>query len=106
MSKFKLFDNQGQPLPWVFNTRLKAQQFAAGYGRPDWIALEVILKKSTEKQQSAVKFCEEMLNVDFEGNIEDFYDVSEFLSEYLDDAKQLYEELSCEYEAYRMDLYD
>ena len=56
--------------------------------------------KPTERQISAVHFCEEWLHISFEGNLEDRNQVSEFLSEYLDDAKNLYEEIACEYEAY------
>ena len=48
-------------------------------------------KQSTEKQKSAVKFVEEWLNITFTGNINDFYEVSDFLSEYLDEAKQMYD---------------
>lgn len=104
---FKLFDREGQPLPWEFKTRLIALQYAAGVGRPDWSVKEVRkehIRKSTERQRSAVHFCEQFLHVKFDGNLNDFYDVSEFLSEYLDDAKNLYDEIACEYEAYLADL--
>ena len=59
---------------------------------------------STERQRAAVHFCEQWLNVTFEGNIEDKYQVSIFLGEYLQDAKNLYNEVRCEYEAYLWDL--
>lgn len=59
---------------------------------------------TTSRQKAAVHFCEEWLHVTFEGNINDFYEVSDFLSEYLDEAKNLYEEIVCEYEAYLQDL--
>ena len=59
---------------------------------------------TTEKQKSAVHFCEEWLHISFEGDINDRTQVSNFLAEYLDDAKNLYEEIRCEYEAYLMDL--
>lgn len=58
----------------------------------------------TDKQKSAVHFCEEWLHISFEGNINSRQDVSEFLSEYLDEAKDLYMEIKCEYEAYLNDL--
>ena len=59
---------------------------------------------TTNKQKSAVHFCEQWLNITFEGNIEDKYQVSIFLGEYLQDAKNLYNEVRCEYEAYLQDL--
>ena len=59
---------------------------------------------TTNKQRAAVHFCEQWLNITFEGNIEDKYQVSAFLEEYLQDAKNLYDELRCEYEAYLWDL--
>lgn len=62
--------------------------------------------KPTQKQIAAVNFCCAMLSVEFTGNIENKNEVSLFLSENLDDAKRLYEELQAEYSAYIMDLYD
>ena len=59
---------------------------------------------TTERQKSAVHFCEEWLHISFEGDINDRTQVSNFLAEYLDDAKNLYEEIRCEYEACLMDL--
>ena len=45
---------------------------------------------TTKRQRAAVHFCEQWLNITFEGNIEDKYQVSIFLGEYLQDAKNLY----------------
>lgn len=59
---------------------------------------------TTNRQRAAVHFCEQWLNITFEGNIEDKYQVSIFLGEYLQDAKNLYNEVRCEYEAYLWDL--
>ena len=59
---------------------------------------------TTKRQKAAVHFCEQWLNINFEGNIEDKYQVSIFLGEYLQDAKNLYNEVRCEYEAYLWDL--
>lgn len=42
---------------------------------------------TTERQKAAVNFCEEVLDVTFKGNINNFNEVSEFLSIYLDQAK-------------------
>lgn len=59
---------------------------------------------TTNKQKAAVHFCEQWLNITFKGNINDFQQVSYFLSIYLDEAKSLYNEVRCEYEAYLWDL--
>lgn len=59
---------------------------------------------TTPKQKAAVAFCEKMLDVEFTDNIEDKFQVLEFLSEYLQEAKDLYDELVCEYEAYLWEL--
>lgn len=61
---------------------------------------------TTDKQKAAVHFCEQWLNITFEGNINDFQQVSYFLSIYLDEAKSLYNEVRCEYESYLWDLMD
>ena len=42
--------------------------------------------------------------ITFEGNINDFQQVSYFLSIYLDEAKSFYNEVACEYESYLWDL--
>lgn len=61
---------------------------------------------TTNRQKAAVHFCEQWLNVTFEGNINDFKQVSYFLSIYLDEAKSLYNEVRCEYESYLWELMD
>ena len=58
----------------------------------------------TDKQKAAVHFCEQWLNITFKGDIEDKYQVSTFLEEYLQEAKDLYNEIKCEYEAYLWSL--
>ena len=58
---------------------------------------------TTNRQKAAVHFCEQWLNVTFEGNINDFQQVSYFLSIYLDEAKSLYDEVRYEYESYLWD---
>jgi len=60
--------------------------------------------KPTSRQIAAVHFCEQWLHISFEGDIEDRQQISAFLSEHLDDAKNLYEEAACEYEAYLWEL--
>lgn len=59
---------------------------------------------TTPRQKAAIKFCEKWLDIEFTGNIDDKFQVSEFLSEYLQEAKDLYDELVCEYEAYLWEL--
>lgn len=58
---------------------------------------------TTNKQKAAVHFCEQWLNVEFTGNINNFKEVSNFLSNYLEEAKSLYDEVKCEYESYMWD---
>lgn len=59
---------------------------------------------TTERQKSAVHFCEEWLHISFDGDINDRIQVNEFLDEHLDDAENLYEEMSCEYQACLMEF--
>lgn len=59
-----------------------------------------MFRKVSDKQKSLVHFCEQYLQISFDGDINNVYQVRDFLSEYLDEAKMLYEELKCEYEAY------
>lgn len=61
---------------------------------------------TTEKQKSAVHFCEECLQVEFEGDIDNNTEVSIFLSLYLEEAKDVYDDLRCEFETYILELYD
>ena len=46
----------------------------------------------TKKQKSAISFCEEVLNISFNGNINNFNEVSEFLDTYLEQAKVIAED--------------
>lgn len=59
---------------------------------------------TTQRQKAAVHFCEQWLNVPFEGDLNNFEQVNVYLSTYLEEAKRLSEELSCEYSAYINDL--
>ena len=61
---------------------------------------------TTNSQKAAVHFCEQWLNVTYNSDINNFQQVSNFLSEYLEDAKLAYEEIACEYESYLWDLMD
>lgn len=42
---------------------------------------------TTKRQKAAINFCEVVLNVTFKGDIDNFNEVSEFLSVYLEQAK-------------------
>lgn len=42
---------------------------------------------TTIRQKLAVRFCERILNITFKGNINNYDDVSEFLTLYLDSAE-------------------
>ena len=46
-----------------------------------------MIRKPTQRMVQAVKFCEQVLDAKFNGDIENFLDVSSFLSTYLDEAK-------------------
>lgn len=59
---------------------------------------------TTDRQKSAVHFCEQWLNVTFSGDINNFQQVSNFLSKYLKEAKITYILTTCEHESYLRDL--
>lgn len=100
--KYLLVDTVNKPIKY-FNSYIEANNFRIVKERPDWLIVEYypIRKQSTPKQISAVRFCEHMLDISFNGNIHNIADCSEFLSKWLDRAKELYTELKCEYEADR-----
>ena len=52
---------------------------------------------TTEKQKSAVAFCEQVLDIEFAGDINDFQAVSVFLFDYLDEAKSIADEAFSSY---------
>ena len=76
------------------------------YQRPDWsiLSIQPEFRKSTPKQKSAIEFCQDMDFPEFTGNLDNFYDCSAYLSEYLEQAKSMYQELSGECEAYVQEL--
>lgn len=59
---------------------------------------------TTNKQKAAVKFCERVLHITFKGDLNNFPQISNFLSENLDEAKDIYLEAACDYEAFLWDL--
>ena len=93
------------PIGKAFTRLSDAQHFCSLMGRNDWV-IEQQYKQSTNKQKAAVEFCEEILNVEFNGNINSFEECSKFLNHFLNDAKRTYMELKCEYEAYIESLDD
>lgn len=50
-------------------------------------------RASTLKQRRAVRFCESTLGITFDGDINNFYEVSLFLSKTLDVAKMIMHDL-------------
>lgn len=60
---------------------------------PTWPSADYIeeqmIRKPTQRMTQAVKFCERVLNVQFNGDRESFLDMSSFLHTYLDEAKVL-----------------
>lgn len=100
MKKYIVYDTTGNPVGVPFNTWKDAEAYKIINGRPDWTTKLThihIDRKSTERQKKAVDFVEGWLDVTFEGNRDDFYEVSDFLSEYLDTAKEIAEDASASY---------
>lgn len=100
MKKYIIYDTTDNPVGVPFNTWKDAETYKIVYGRPDWNIRLVhihIDRKSTERQRKAVSFVEEWCNISFEGNIYDFYEVSDFLADYLDTAKEIAQSASKSY---------
>ena len=102
MKKYIIYDSTGTIVA-ILTTMRDALDFKHIRGNNTW-TIKIIEplrnRQSTPKQKGAVKFVEEWLNITFTGNINDFYEVSDFLSEYLDEAKQMYDEAYSEYSSY------
>ena len=86
-----------------FKTYHEAYCFKEANSRRDW---KIILYypadyKSTPRQQSAVKWVEHILGIRFTGKINSGLSCSEFLSQYLEQAKQFYSEIKADYETDR-----
>ena len=52
---------------------------------------------TTNSQKAAVRFCEFWLEIPFAGDINNFKEVSKFLSEHLDNAKSICEDVVSSY---------
>ena len=101
--KYVVYDATGNPVGVPFKTIREAEEYKAFNRRFDWTVRLIdinIWRESTPKQRGALTFCEGVLGIQFEGNRYDFYDVSDFLSEYLEEAKQVARELTCSYSSY------
>ena len=102
MKKYTIYDSTGTIVA-TLTTMKDALDFKHIRGNNTW-TIKIIEplknKQSTARQKGAIKFVEEWLNITFTGNINDFYEVSDFLSEYLDEAKQMYDEVYNEYTSY------
>ena len=101
--KYVVYDTTGNPVGVPFKTIREAEEYKAFNRRFDWTVRLIdinIWRESTPKQRGALTFCEGVLGIQFEGNRYDFYDVSDFLSEYLEEAKQVARELICSYSSY------
>ena len=100
---YVVYDTTGNPVGIPFKTIREAEEYKAFNRRFDWTVRLIdinIWRESTPKQRGALTFCEGVLGIQFEGNRYDFYDVSDFLSEYLEEAKQVARELTCSYSSY------
>lgn len=58
---------------------------------------------TTKRQKEAVHFCEEWLDISFEGDINNFNQVSNFLSMYLDSAKSTFDDAVESYYSFILD---
>jgi phage/plasmid-associated DNA primase len=83
---FSVYDSCGNWLA-TFKDYQSAYTFIISRQRYDW---KIKQKQVTERQKKAVVFIEEILDIDFEGDINNYRQVSNFLNEYLEDAKELY----------------
>ena len=84
---FSVYDSYGNWLA-TFRDYQSAYTFIISRQRYDW---KIKQKQVTERQKKAIVFIEEILDVDFEGDINNYRQVSDFLSKYLEDAKELNE---------------
>lgn len=92
---YKVFDSVGQFLR-SFPTYKQAMTFKIANSRMDW-DIQQIKRQVTDKQKRAVYFVETWLKVKFNGNINNFYDVSNFLNNYLNEAKSIAEDAYASY---------
>ena len=92
MKKYIVYDTTDHPVGVPFNTWEDAETYKIVYGRPDWsIKLVTIERKrrNTDRQKRAVSFIEQRCNIEFEGDVNDFYEVSDIIRDYPDTAKEI-----------------
>ena len=95
--RYRVLDSEGHFISKFF-TYNDAFAFKMLANRPDWkISLEKEYKrKVTDKMKKAVIFIESITPYKFDGSIEEFSEVFNFISSYLDYAKEMENELlSC-----------
>lgn len=69
-----------------FQTERQALEFVTNMGRTDW---RICRREPTDRQIAALHYCEDVLNIRFKKDIHDINQVSDFLSKYLDLAKEV-----------------
>lgn len=86
-----------------FKTYQEAECFIIVNNRLDWkiVSYHKADYKSTARQQSAVRWVSYIFGIRFTGNINSGLSCSEFLSQYLEQAKQFYTEIKADYESDR-----
>lgn len=91
MSRFIIKDSEGQTLTFFeeYNQAYGFIILADRVGQWTIVDRDSGFKASTKKQIAAIHFCEEVFNQKFEGDINNFYEVSKYLSENLDIAKDI-----------------
>lgn len=89
MKKYIVYDTTNHPVG-SFSSWKGAEAYKIVHGRHDWSIREsCTIRKSTDRQRRAVHFIEDWCGITFNGDINNFYEVSDFLSDYLDDAKEI-----------------
>ena len=90
MKKYGIVDSSNNYVR-TFLSYDEAKYFRDMNSRLDWIIIPFHNSdyKSTIRQQASVRWVENTLNKRFTGNIKSGLECSEFLSSYLDEAKQL-----------------
>ena len=106
MKKYIVYDSTHQQVGITFNCLKDAIVYKEVYGNPNWEIHStnvVSSRKSTNRQKAAIRFVEMWCDIEFPGNINDFYEVSDFLSDYLDSAKEIADDATHSYYSYLMD---
>lgn len=85
-----ILDSCDKALSPKFSNYCQADSFRKALGRPDWAIKHITYRTSTGRQRSAVSFVEDVLGILFRGNINNFTECQEFLSETLYLAKHVY----------------